>query len=193
MRTVCVYCSSSAKIASIYFDDTARLAELLVADEWEIVFGGGAQGLMGKLADAALAKGGRVRGIMPTFMRDVEWAHPEVTDFIFTETMHERKAKLLADTDALIALPGGTGTFDELFEAITLKRLGLYLKPIIILNTNGFYQPLKEMLKKCIAENFMTERNLNAWRFVDSPGEVLPAIAAMPEWDSSAINFAVVR
>ncbi len=193
MRNVCVYCSSSAKIAPAYFDATARLAELLVADGWRIVFGGGAQGLMGKLADAALAKGGAVRGVMPRFMRDVEWQHPGVTDYVFTETMHERKARLMADTDALIALPGGTGTLDELFEAITMKRLGLYFKPIVILDTDGFYRPLREMLAKCIAENFMSERNLDAWRFVGSPDEVLPAIAAMPDWDANAINFAVVR
>ena len=193
MRKICVYCSSSAKIAPVYFDAAARLAELLVADGWEIVFGGGSQGLMGKLADVALANKGRVRGIMPKFMRDVEWAHAGVKDFVFTESMHERKARLLADTDALVALPGGTGTLEELFEAITLKRLGLYLKPIVILDTNGFYRPLKEMLEKCVAENFMSERNLQAWRFVAQPEEVLPAIADMPDWDANAISFAAMR
>lgn len=192
MRKICVYCSSSPKIAPAYFEATARLAERLVADNWEIVFGGGSHGLMGKLADVALAKGGKVQGIMPKFMRDVEWAHAGVEDFIFTESMHERKAKLIANTDALVALPGGTGTLEELFEAITLKRLGLYLKPIVILNTNNFYQPLKEMLEKCIAENFLSARSLQAWRFVDQPEKVLPAIADMPDWDANAISFATV-
>ena len=193
MRKICVYCSSSAKIAPLYFDATAKLAELLVADGWEIVFGGGSLGLMGKLADVALANGGKVRGIMPKFMQEVEWAHTGVEDFIFTESMHEWKAQLLADTDALVALPGGTGTLEELFEAITLKRLGLYLKPIVILNTNGFYQPLKEMLEKCVSEKFMSDRNLQAWRFVDHPEDVLPAIADMPDWDANAISFAAMR
>ncbi|UQZ88658.1 TIGR00730 family Rossman fold protein [Deltaproteobacteria bacterium Smac51] len=193
MRTVCVYCSSSAKIAPVYFDATARMAELFVAEGWGIVFGGGSLGLMGKLADVALAKGGKVRGIMPKFMREVEWAHAGVEDFIYTESMHERKAKLIANSDALVALPGGTGTLEELFEAITLKRLGLYFKPIVILNTNGFYQPLKEMLEKCVAENFMSDRNLQAWRFVDEPEAVLPAIADMPDWDADAITFAAMR
>lgn len=193
MRRICVYCSSSAKIAPVYFDATARLAELLVADDWEIVFGGGSQGLMGKLADVALANKGKVQGIMPKFMREVEWAHADVEDFIFTESMHERKARLIENSDALVALPGGIGTLEELFEAITLKRLGLYLKPIVILNTNGFYRPLREMLEKCVSENFMSERNLEIWRFVDEPEGVLPAIKDMPEWDVNAIKFAAVR
>lgn len=193
MRRICVYCSSSTKIAPIYFDATARLAELLVADGCEIVYGGGSLGLMGKLADVVLENKGKIQGVMPKFMGDVEWAHTGVKDFIFTESMHERKARLIENIDALVALPGGTGTLEELFEAITLKRLGLYLKPIVILNTNGFYRSLKEQLETCVYENFMSERNLEIWRFVEQPEEVLPAIADIPDWDADAINFAVNR
>jgi uncharacterized protein (TIGR00730 family) len=90
-------------------------------------------------------------------MKEIEWAHKGVTDFEFTETMHERKTKYLENIDGLVALPGGSGTLEELMEAITLKRLGLFTKPIIILNTNNFYEPLKDMLNKCVSENFMHE------------------------------------
>lgn len=182
MKKVCVYCSSSAKIASCYFDAG-----------YEVVFGGGALGLMGRLADAVLAKKGKIVGIMPRFMREVEWAHRDVEDFIFTETMHERKARLLEGADAVVALPGGTGTLEELFEVITLKRLGLYLNPIVIVNTNDFYAPLWEMLLRCVSEHFMSERNLAAWRFVDRPDEVVPAIRDDAGWDPNAIHFAANR
>lgn len=193
MPRICVYCSSSTKIAPVYFEAVARLAEILVAGGWEIVFGGGSLGLMGKLADVVLENNGKIQGVMPKFMGEVEWAHTGVKDMIFTESMHERKARLIENVDALVALPGGTGTLEELFEAITLKRLGLYLKPIIILDINGFYRPLKEMLEKCISEHFMNERNLQIWRFLERPEEVLPAIAEMPDWDINAIKFAVNR
>ena len=191
MKKVCVYCSSSARIPACYFDATAELGALLVDAGYEVVFGGGSFGLMGRLADAVLEKKGKIVGIMPRFMREVEWAHRDVEDFIFTDTMHERKARLLEGADAVVALPGGTGTLEELFEAITLKRLGLYLNPIIILNTNGFYDPLREMLARCIEERFMNERNLAAWRFVDNPAEVVPAIRDDAGWDPNAIHFAL--
>lgn len=123
---ICVYCASSSKIDQAYFDATERLSKILVKSDVEVVYGGGGHGLMGKLADTVLAEGGKIKGIMPQFMNEVEWAHKKVTDMEFTATMHERKSKFLENTDALIALPGGTGTLEELLEAITLKRLGQF-------------------------------------------------------------------
>ena len=114
---ICVYCASSAKIDEIYFEATERLAKILVNSKVQVIYGGGGHGLMGKLADTVLAQGGQIKGIMPQFMNEVEWAHKKVTDFEFTNTMHERKAKFLENIDALIALPGGTGTLEELLEA----------------------------------------------------------------------------
>lgn len=119
---VCVYCASSAKIHQDYFKATDLLAKELVKNGFSVVFGGGSSGLMGQLADSVLEAGGNIKGIMPQFMNEVEWGHRGVSDFVYTQTMHERKAKFLEGTDALIALPGGTGTFEELFEAITLKN-----------------------------------------------------------------------
>jgi uncharacterized protein (TIGR00730 family) len=189
---ICVYCASSAKIDEIYFEATERLAKILVNSGVQVIYGGGGHGLMGKLADTVLAHGGHIKGIMPQFMNEVEWAHKRVTDFEFTKTMHERKAKFLENIDALIALPGGTGTLEELLEAITLKRLGQFTKPIIILNTNGFYDPLKLMLERCIEEKFLRPIHAEMWTFVHQPEEVMPAINQSMEWDENAITFAAV-
>jgi len=187
---ICVYCASSPKVDDEYLHAAERLAIAFVEAGVSVVYGGGSSGLMGTLADTVIARGGRIKGIMPKFMNDVEWAHKKVIDFEFTETMHDRKAKLLEETDGVVALPGGTGTLEELLEAITLKRLGLFTKPIIIVNTKGFYDPLQHMLDRCIAEKFMHPRNRSIWRFVETPEEVLPAIHKAEPWGSDAITFA---
>jgi uncharacterized protein (TIGR00730 family) len=189
---ICIYCASSAKIDEIYFEATERLAKILVNSGVQVIYGGGGHGLMGKLADTVLAQGGQIKGIMPQFMNEVEWAHKKVTDFEFTNTMHERKAKFLENIDALIALPGGTGTLEELLEAITLKRLGQFTKPIIILNTNGYYDPLIQMLKRCVEEKFLRPIHAEMWTFVHQPEEVMSAINQSMEWDENAISFAAV-
>jgi uncharacterized protein (TIGR00730 family) len=189
---ICVYCASSAKIDEIYFEATERLAKILVNSGVQVIYGGGGHGLMGKLADTVLAQGGQIKGIMPQFMNEVEWAHKSVTDFEFTKTMHERKAKFLENIDALIALPGGTGTLEELLEAITLKRLGQFTKPIIILNTNGYYDPLIQMLERCVEEKFLRPIHAEMWTFVHQPEEVMSAINQSMEWDENAISFAAV-
>jgi uncharacterized protein (TIGR00730 family) len=180
-------------VNSIYFDATEILATELVRNGIGVVYGGGAIGLMGRLADTVLSKGGQITGIIPKFMDDVEWSHRGLTRLIFTETMHQRKAKMIENVDAVIALPGGTGTFEELFEVITLKRLGLFSKPIAILNTNNFYEPLKEMLNKCVLENFMKPKHLAMWSFVEHPESIIPTLQNAPQWSKDAINFAVVR
>jgi uncharacterized protein (TIGR00730 family) len=190
---ICIYCASSQKIDKSYFDATEKLAIELVKANVEVVYGGGASGLMGKLADVVLEQGGKIRGIMPKFMNEVEWAHKKVADLEFTDTMHERKAKFLEGIDGLVALPGGTGTLEELLEALTLKRLGLFTKPIVILNTGNFYAPLREMLEKCVRENFMGEKHLDMWAFVDEPEQVIPAILSASAWDEGAIHFASIR
>ncbi len=187
---VCVYCASSAKIATEYFKATEEVARELVQNNIEIVFGGGATGLMGQLADTVLKHGGKIKGIMPQFMNEIEWAHRGVPDFEFTETMHERKAKFLEGIDGLVTLPGGSGTLEELLEAITLKRLGQFSKPIVILNTNGYYDPLRQMLERSVTENFMHEKHLELWQFVSFPHQVVPTLKGSNEWDEDTINFA---
>jgi uncharacterized protein (TIGR00730 family) len=190
---ICVYCASSSKINNIYFNAAERLAEEFVKEKIEVVYGGGASGLMGKIADTVLKNGGKIKGIMPNFLKDEELAHKGVADFEFTETMHERKAKFLQDIDGLVALPGGSGTLEELLEAITLKRLGQFLRPIVILNTNYFFGPLKQMLEKCVEENFMRREHLNMWSFVNEPEEVIPALKNASAWNKDALYIATYR
>lgn len=187
---ICVYCASSTKINTAFFDATEVLAKELAEKQIDVVYGGGAVGLMGKLADTILQEGGNIQGIMPKFMDEVEWGHKEVSNFVYTESMHERKAKLIDGVDAVVALAGGSGTLEELLEAITLKRLGLFTKPIIILNTNGYYDPLKEMLERCVREHFMRKEHLEMWTFVDDPKDVIPTIEQAKEWSHAAIQFA---
>jgi uncharacterized protein (TIGR00730 family) len=186
---VCVYAASSPHIDSVYFEATRRLAKALAQAQVAVVYGGGATGLMGQLADTMLEEGGSIKGIMPQFMNEVEWAHKGVAEFEFTATMHERKAKFLEGINALITLPGGTGTLEELLEAITLKRLGILNVPIVILNTAGYYNPLQQMLTQCIEGKFLQPQYQQMWQFVAQPEEVLPAIQQPPSWTGGALNF----
>ncbi len=190
---ICIYCASSATIDKSYFEATERLARELLKERIDVVCGGGAEGLMGQLADTILAGGGRIKGIMPKFMNEVEWAHKGLSDMELTETMHERKARFLEGVDGLVALPGGTGTLEELLEAITLKRLGQFTKPIVILNTNGYYEPLRQMLEKAVEERFMHPKHLEMWAFVNEPEDVVPAIRNSAVWGKEAMAFAVNR
>jgi hypothetical protein len=180
---VCVYCASSAQIHPEYFEATRRLAHLFVQNGISVVFGGGSSGLMGQLADGILERGGNIKGIMPEFMNEVEWGHRGVSDFVYTQTMHERKAKFLEGTDALVALPGGSGTFEELFEAITLKKLAQFTKPIILLNTRNYFDPFKRLIEHAVKERFMSDDQQDIWTIVTSPEEVIPTIQHAHPWE----------
>ena len=190
---VCVYAASSARIDETFHADARALGEALARAGSRIVYGGGSQGLMGSLADGALSAGGEVVGILPKFMADLEWGHPGLTQLELVEDMRERKHRLLTGSDAVVALPGGCGTLEELFEAITLKRLGLYFNPILLLNTRGFYAPLQRFMESVIGERFMNPEHAAMWSLVDRVEDVLPAIAATPRWREDARNYAVVR
>ncbi len=187
---VCVYCASSSACHPDYRAAAYRLGELLAGADCSIVYGGGAVGSMGSLADGALSKQGRVVGVIPEFMVELEWEHPGLTELRRVEDMRTRKHLMLSQSHAVVALPGGTGTLEELFEAITLKRLGLYLNPIVIVNTRGFYNSLIELLKLSVTERFMGDRHMSMWQVVDHPEQVLPAITSAPKWPADAIKFA---
>ncbi len=189
---ICVYCASSSKVDRAYFEATQKLAKDIAEREITLVYGGGSYGLMGCLADEVLKNKGQVIGILPRFMEKVEWGHKGLTQLTLVKDMHERKKLLIKDVDGVVALPGGCGTLEELMEVITLKRLGKFTKPIIILNTNGFYNQLKMLLEKMINEHFMRTEHCEIWQFVNQPEEVIPAIQNAPKWDSSAIKFAAV-
>jgi hypothetical protein len=177
----------------MYHDVAFRLGAMLAESGNTVVYGGGSTGSMGAVANGALAAGGEVIGIIPKFMADLEWGHPGVTRLELVEDMRERKHRLLTDSDAVVALPGGCGTLEELFEAITLKRLGLYFNPIILLNTRGYYTPLQSFMESVISERFMNAEHLSMWSLVDEPEQVLPGIEATPRWRDDARDIAVVR
>ena len=187
---VCVYCSSSSKIDKIYFEATEKLAKEFIKENVQVVYGGGGNGLMGHLADTIIDNGANIKGISPKFMQDIEWTHKRLTDLEIVSTMHERKTKFLENIDAVVALPGGCGTLDELIEAITWKRLGIFTKPVVIINTNGFYDPLQKMLERCVSQNFMDKRHLEMWSIVEDPTQVLPTIKNTDDWNRDALNFA---
>jgi uncharacterized protein (TIGR00730 family) len=191
-RAVCVYCASSQTSHPEYREAAFRLGVVLAEQELEIVYGGGARGSMGALADGALSKGGRVVGVLPKFMADLEWGHPGLTELELVEDMRIRKHLMLTRSQAAIALPGGCGTLEELLEAITLKRLGLYLNPILLINTRGFFDPLLELLARAIEERFMDERHARMWEVVAQAEEVPEALDRAAKWDADARSFAAL-
>ena len=191
-RAVCVYCASSRSAHPDYRAAARRLGEVLAAEGVGIVYGGGAVGSMGALADGALARGGRVIGVLPRFMADLEWGHKGLTDLQLVEDLRTRKHMMLTLSQAAIALPGGSGTLEELLETITFKRLGLYLNPILLVNTRGFFTPLLEVLARAVEERFMDQRHLLMWQVVATPEEVPAALARAPAWSAEARAFAAV-
>ena len=172
IKTICIYCASNSNIDQVYFNAAEELAKILVDRDIIVVYGGGSTGLMGCIADKVIALNGEIVGIMPNFMKAIEWDHKGVYNFHFVEDMAARKKKFIDSSDALIALPGGSGTLEELFEAITLKRLKLHDLPIYIINTNGYYDPLIEMLNRTIDQKFMYEEDRKLWTIVESPEDL---------------------
>ena len=189
---MCVYCASSRTSDPEYRAAAQRLGEVLATAGIGIVYGGGASGSMGALADGALARGGRVTGILPRFMADLEWGHRGLTELELVEDLRVRKHLMLTRSDAAIALPGGSGTLEELLEAITLKRLGLYLNPIVLVNTRDFFAPLLALLGRAVEERFMDPRHLTMWQVVARPEEVPQALEHAPAWTAEARNFAAL-
>jgi uncharacterized protein (TIGR00730 family) len=190
---ICVYCASSAQVDRVYLDAATQLGRTLAEAGCTVVYGGGGTGLMGALATAALDAGGEVVGIIPRFMIEVEWQHPGVANLEIVEDMRERKHRLLTGSDAVIALPGGTGTLEELFEALTLKRLAIYFNPIMLLNTNGFYAPLDAFMHTLIEQRFMNPEHAALWNLVDRVEDLLPTIHKAPRWSPDARSYAAVR
>ena len=174
---VVIYSASSASISQIYIDAAARLGELLAKNNITCINGGGNLGLMGAVIDSVLLHGGEVKGVIPKFMVDSGWGHPQLTEQIVTNTMHERKQKMAELSSAVIALPGGVGTLEELLEIITWKQLGLYTHPIVILNTNNYFGALLVMFDNMIEQNFMHERYRDMWIVVDTPEEAIAEIS----------------
>ena len=190
IESVLVFCASSQACPSAYHAAASELGTALARAGRSVIYGGGHKGSMGALADAALAEGGDVVGILPTFMEELEWAHSGLTRLETVIDMQERKRRMTAASDGVVALPGGTGTLEEVFEVITAKRLGLYFGPVVFLNQNGFFTPCLEMLERCVSERFMDERHLDMWQAVDRVDEVLPALDGAAAWPRDVRRFA---
>ncbi len=192
ITSVCVYCASSTKIDPTYFEAARELGTLLGQRRIRLINGAGGIGLMSAISDAALAAGGEVTGVIPRFMVEQGWHHKGLTEMIEVENMHQRKQKMADLSDAVIALPGGCGTLEELLEIITWKQLGLYLNPIVILNTRGYFDPLFEMMQSAIDENFMRQQHGAIWHVAETPQEAVELIHTIPVWDSSIRKFAAI-
>ena len=192
IHSVCVYSASSTKIASVYFEAAEKLGSLLAKQHIRLINGAGSIGLMRSVADAVLENGGEVTGVIPHFMVEQNWHHTGQTELIEVTSMHERKQKMANLSDGIIALPGGCGTLEELLEIITWKQLGLYLNPIIILNVNGFFDPLLEMLERAIEENFMRRQHGDIWKVARTPEEAVELLQTTPVWDASIRKFAAI-
>lgn len=192
IKNVCVYSASSTKIASIYFEMAEELGHLLARKGINLINGAGSSGLMGTISSAALQAGGNVTGVIPRFMVEQGWHHQGLTHLVETETMHERKQLMAEMSDGVIALPGGCGTLEELLEIITWKQLGIYLKPIVILNVNGYFDPLLDMLQKAIEENFMREEHRAIWQVAATAEEAVEQLFQAPAWSREIRKFAAV-
>ena len=192
IQSVCVYSASSTKIDPVYFEAADSLGRLLAEHHIRLVNGAGSIGLMKSTADAVLASGGKVTGVIPRFMVEQNWHHTGLTELIEVESMHERKQLMAELSDAVIALPGGCGTLEELLEVITWKQLGLYLNPIVVLNIKGFFDPLLAMLDKAIDENFMRSQHGDIWKVASTPEQAIDFIYSTPVWDSSIRKFAAI-
>ena len=191
IQRVCVFCASSRRCDPAYTESARLTGRLLAAAGKTVIYGGGSTGLMGALADGALEAGGRVEGVLPRFMDDLELGHRGVSAMHLVECMQTRLQKMLDHSHAFVALPGGCGTLEELFFVLTRKRLGLHTGPVIVVNVNGYFEPCLEMLERCVTERFMDERHGRMWTVVPRPDDVLGALESAPAWGKTDSAFAV--
>lgn len=193
IKKICVFAASSPGVSNSYLDPAREMALILAREKITMNYGAGSVGIMGVMADVMLEQKAKVHGVIPGFMKDMGWAHPNLPDMLVVDSMHERKSKMIEGVDGIIAMPGGVGTLEELLEVITLKQLGKFLKPIVVLNTNNFYDPLLKHLKMMVDQNFMRPLHESIWRVASNPTEVLPMIEEEPDWDPSTIKYAAVE
>lgn len=177
MTRLCVFCGSSKGNSASFTAAAQTLGEALAARHIELVFGGSHVGLMGIVADAVLANGGKVTGVLPRFMDDKELAHPKLTKLHIVETMHERKQLMAELADGFVALPGGFGTLEEIFEAITWQQLHLHAHPCGLLNVDGYFDSLIEFLRRTTTDGFVRPGHLDKLIVAAAPGELLDRFA----------------
>lgn len=192
LHSVAIYCASSNKIRPSYIDAAERLGAEFAKHGLRLIYGDGGIGLMAAAARGALSEGGEVIGVIPQFMVDQGWNNPNSTQTIITQTMHERKATICDMADAMVALPGGIGTFEELLECLTWKQLGLHNCPVVILNTDGYYDRLLSCIEYMIEEQMMRPIHRDMFTVVSQPENVIQAILSSPKWDPNTRRLAAI-
>lgn len=177
-KSVCVYCGSRSGAMPAYADAARTLGKTLAQDGWRLVYGAGDVGLMGEVARAAQTAGGDTFGVIPTHLLAREVGKTDLTRFVVTETMHERKKVMFMNADAVVVLPGGAGSLDELFEVLTWRQLGLHSKPVVLLNTAGYWSPLLALIDHVIAQGFADPELAEFLSVVDTPAEAIDVLRA---------------
>jgi uncharacterized protein (TIGR00730 family) len=177
MQRICIFCGSQVGTNGLYRQAATALGQLLVRHGYGLVYGGGHVGLMGVIADAVLASGGEVIGVIPESMVARELAHTGLTQLQVVPGMHARKARMAELADAFIALPGGYGTFEELFEVITWAQLGMHRKPIGLLNVAGYFNALKALVDQAITEGFIRAEHWHLFTMADDPNTLLERLS----------------
>lgn len=178
MESLCVFCGSAPGRRPVYVEAAAKLGREMARRKIQLVYGGGKVGMMGAVADAVLQAGGEVVGVIPGALVERELAHHGVTDLIIVESMHQRKATMAERSDGFLALPGGYGTLEELFEVITWVQLGFHAKPCGLLNVDGFFDPLLQMLDRTVEEEFLSAMNRQQLLTSTDEQEILDRLAA---------------
>ena len=192
IKSIAVYCASSNKVRASFVEAAETLGAIFASHGIRLIYGDGGIGLMAAVAKGVLDAGGEAIGVIPRFMVEQGWNNPRSTKTIVTETMHERKATICNISDAMVALPGGIGTFEELLECLTWKQLGLHNNPVVILNTDGYYDRLLSCIDLMVEEQMMRPIHKDMYVVVSTPEEVLPAILGGPEWDPSTRRLAAI-
>ena len=187
---ICVYGASGNRLDPAYFTAAETLGRLIAQGGHSLIFGGGAGGLMGACARGAHAAGGTVIGVAPRFFDEPGVLFDHCTRFLYTDTMRQRKQIMEDESDAFIALPGGIGTFEEFFETLTLKQLGRHTKPMAVLNTLGYYEPMGQLLAKAARGGFMSESCFKLFAFCDTPEEAVRAVQSAPSVTGSIKRLA---
>lgn len=181
IRSVCVYCGSSSRVDQLYKDAAIELGQTLASNKWDVVYGGGRVGLMGLVADSALAAGSKVVGIIPKHIETREVQHTDLTELHVVDSMHVRKQMMVDRGDAFVILAGGLGTMDEFFEILTWKQLGLHDKPVVMVNINGYWTKMVEAIKYIADQKFMRDEDLRMFQVVNTVAEVPSALLNSPQ------------
>jgi len=186
-KSLCVYCASSTKLDPKYYDAAAQVGREMAANGWGLVYGGGNIGIMGAVARAVKAGGGRVTGVIPGFMLERELGWREADELVVVATMRERKRIMAGRADAFLALPGGIGTLEELSEVLTERYLNLSQKPVVLFNQDGFYDDLLRFFERMVRENFKTAGAGALFSVANTVDEIWPLVAKAPEFEVDGI------